>query len=260
MRSRILWTLCIALLAAPVALAQVEYENLDAGRPLRVEDAYAIERYGWDVQLGPAASWPASGTTSGVDAALAWGVLPRTQVELAVPFASVSGTSGASGIGLGALYNLNAETQSLPAFAVAARAVAPAGALAPPAALLTIEAIATRSWPGLRLNVNASATAGRSDTLALATDRTRWFAGAAVDHSWPLSSLLAMVQLSAEQPLALGSAVAWSAGAGARWQWTPRLVFDAGAERRFTGDAPAWSASLGFTWAFAVRALMPVPR
>jgi hypothetical protein len=134
-----------------------------------VQDAYPIERYGWDLQLGPAASWPSSGgPTSALDAAAAWGVLPRTQLEIAAPLASVpdaSGgrTSGLDGLELGALYGLNTETLSLPALAFAARYAAPVGSLAPPSSLLTLEGLATRGWPGFRVHVNAAVTIGPAD-------------------------------------------------------------------------------------------------
>jgi hypothetical protein len=254
------------LLSAPPAVAQTEYADLDRGLPLRVQDAYAIARDAWELQLAPAVASSRAGTAAwGLATAVAWGALPRTQLEIAAPLASVPAASGSRAVGLdglefGALYGLNAETLGLPAFAVAARVAAPAGALGPTSSLLTVEGIATRSWPGVRLHLNVSATAGPSDTSTGALERSRWFAGAAVDHTWPLSSLLVAAELVALQPLDAGSPVAWSAGAGARWQWTPRLVLDAGLSRRFTGDSAGWSATLGVTWTFAIRALMAVPR
>jgi len=263
--SRAAAALLIACLAAPVLRAQVEYYDLEAGRPLRVQDAYAIERYGWDVQAGAGtASCSCSCSCSYLlDIALAYGVLPRTQIEVTAPFASSpepagGRMSGLEGLGFGALYNLNTETLSLPALAVGAHVTTTAGSLAPAAPLLSLEGIATRSWPGLRLHLNAAATIGPDDATASASDRSRWFAGAAVDHAWPLRSLLAVAELTAERPLGAGGAVAWSAGAGARFQAAPQFVLDAAVSRRFSGDEPAWMATLGITWSFAVRALMPV--
>jgi hypothetical protein len=162
------------------------------------------------------------------------------------------------GLEIGGLYNLNTETTSLPAFAVAAHVAAPVGSLGPPSALLTMEGIATRSWTGFRVHLDAAATIGPAGGGVGALERSRWFAGVAVDHAWPLNSVLAALEIVALQPLADSSAVAWSAGAGARVQWTPTLVLDGGVSRRFTGADQAWSATLGITWSFAVRALMPV--
>ena len=253
-------------LGAPAARAQADYENLDAARPLRVQDAYAVERYAWDVQLGPAVERvDAGGTTWALESAVAWGALPRTQVELVAPLLSSpdGGAGGGRSVGLdgltlGALHGLNMETLSWPAIALVARVVTPVRSLAPSSGLFTVGGIATRSFAAARLHVNASATIGPSDGGGL--DRTRWFAGAAIDRTWPLHALLAAAELFAEQPLAPESPVAWTAGAGVRWQSTPRLVFDGGVSRRFSGNDLAWSATFGVTWSFAVRAFIPVPR
>jgi hypothetical protein len=257
-------TLLLLTILAPSAVAQTEYYNLDVGRPLRVQDAYAIERYGWDLQLGPAFSGPSgSGSTWALETALAYGALPRTQLELAAPLASAPAaggghTTGIDGLDLGALYNLNTETSSLPAFAAAAHVVLPVGSLGPASTLFSVEGIATRSFSGFRIHLDASATIGPSGGGTGALERSRWFAGAAIDRAWPLSSVLGMLEVVALQPLADSSAIAWSAGAGARVQWTPTLVLDGGVSRRFTGADQAWSATLGVTWSFAVRAFMPV--
>jgi hypothetical protein len=253
----------VALLPIIAASAQTQYEDLNPHRPVAIQDAYAIERYAFDLQVGPAAIGPGDRATYALETALAWGALPRTQIEITAPLASAFSTTGTrtaglGGLSVGALYGFNVETLALPAFAAVANVTTTAGPLAPAAPLLTIGAIATRSAPGVRVHLNAALTIGPADTSALAGERDRWFAGLGVDHTWPIRSLLAIATITSEQPLAPHAATAWSAGAGARWQWTPQLVLDAGANRRFTGEAPAWSATIGITWTFAVRALMGV--
>ena len=263
MSPRVFARALVALLPIVAARAQTQYEDLDPHRPVAIQDAYAIERYAFELQVGPAAIGPTDHATYALETALAWGALPRTQVELTAPLASAISTgghrtAGLGGLSVGALYGFNVETLSLPAFAIAANVTTTAGPLAPGAPLLTIGAIATRSAPGVRVHLNAAITMGPADTSPLAGERSRWFAGLGVDHAWPTRSLLAIAIVTTEQPLAPHAATAWSAGAGARWQWTPQLVLDAGASRRFTGDAPAWSATIGVTWTFAVRALMGI--
>jgi len=255
----------LAMLLLPArARAQVEYYDLEAGRPLRVQDAYAIERYGWDVQVGPGVSSPSSSSSSYLlEAALAYGAFARTQFEITAPLVSTPAagggrSTGLAGLGFGVLYNLNAETISLPALALAAQLTTTAGSEAPPSSLLSLEGIATRSWPGVRVHLNAAAAIGPEQLAGVSAERSRWFAGVAADHAWPISSLLAVAEIVVERPLGAGSSVAWSAGAGARWQAKPRLVLDAAISRRFSGDDLAWMATAGVTWSFAVRALMPV--
>src|SRR5438067_1610430 len=47
-----LGALALGLAGGPVALAaQIDYRNLEDHRPTRVEDAYPIERYGFELSL-----------------------------------------------------------------------------------------------------------------------------------------------------------------------------------------------------------------
>lgn len=249
------------IMTSPRALrSQTEYADLESGRPLRVQGASAIERYAFEAQLGPSILAPPGGNAWALDAALLWGVLPRTQLELTVPVTSVPAaggrTNGVAGPAFGALYALNVETRTLPAMAVAANVTTTAGPLAPLAPSLTLEGLVTRSLGASRVHLNASATIGPADSAATFGERTRWFVGAAVDHAWPLSSVLAAAEITASRPLTDATVVEWRAGAGARWQWEPHLVLDAGISRLFSGNAPAWSATVGVSWTFAIAALM----
>jgi hypothetical protein len=61
----------------------------------------------------------------GIDPEVAYGILPRTQVGVGVPLAYTDlgasrQHSGGAGIDVSVLYNLNAETGTVPAFGVLA--------------------------------------------------------------------------------------------------------------------------------------------
>ena len=47
-------TALLIIMAARTARAQTQYEDLDPHRPVAVQDAYAIDRYAFELQLGPA--------------------------------------------------------------------------------------------------------------------------------------------------------------------------------------------------------------
>ena len=81
----------------------------------------------------------------------------------------------------------------------------------------------------------------------------RWMLGIAGDHAFPLQSTLVSVDLFAEHFSGPYRATEWTAEGGARHQWSPRLVIDAGMSRRLTGPAPSFSLTLGATYAFALR-------
>lgn len=244
------------------AHAQTDYYNTDAGRPVRIEDAYPTERHAFELQLAPVRVERGSGGlyTWGIEPEIAYGVLPRTHVEIGLPLAffdaaGTDGTAGGAGVHLSVLHNLNAETLTFPAFALGARVLLPAGRFGPDAAFPSLAALMTRSFPAFRIHANGQYTLG-DDTDGGAAEVSRWLAGVAIDRTFPLRSLLITGEAFAEQPLDAAEALAWSVGAGIRAQRSPRLAIDLGAGRRVTGDT-GWYITAGAAYAFAVRGLMP---
>ena len=262
------WLLAAGLALAPIpsaAAAQTDYFNTDAARPVRVEDAYPTERYAFELQLAPLRLERAAGGgyTWEIAPELAYGVLPHTQIEIGFPVLWTDpGThhevQGLGGIELAALYNLNVETQSLPALAVAAEVLLPVGGLAADHVYPALKAIATRSLPFGRVHANAQYTFGPEPEDAEAGgEGSRWMAGIAVDRAFPLRAMLAIADVFVEAPLHGDGELAWTVEAGGRIQLSPQLNVDLGVGRRLTGDEPAWFFTFGTAHAFAVRALMP---
>ena len=107
--------------------AQTDYYNTDAGRPIRVEDATALERRGFELQAAPLRLERGRGGIYrwGIEPEIAYGILPRTQFEVGFPLVFVDAgangqrTTGLAGIDVSVLHNFNTETR-LPAFAIAA--------------------------------------------------------------------------------------------------------------------------------------------
>jgi hypothetical protein len=79
----------------------------------------------------------------------------------------------------------------------------------------------------------------------------RWFAGAAVDHAFALSSTLVAADLFAEHLVGLYPRIDWTAEIGVRRQWSPQLVLDAGIGRRFAGNLPTTTLTVGATYIVA---------
>ena len=257
----------IAVLAAPFAPleAQTDYYNTDAGRPIRIEDAYAIERRAVEVQLAPLRLERGRGGSYrwGIEPELAVGLLPRTQLEIGFPLAHVEGVAGRrttalAGIEASVLYNLNRETK-LPALAVVVDVIVPAGAMAPDKAYPSFKAIATKTFPWARFHMNGQITVG--DAPVAATGRTaptaelsRWLVGMAVDRALPLRSLLLTAEVVTSQPIRAAEATAWDVAGGARYQLSPRLAVDGGGGYRLSGGDAGWfftagaAVSLGLPW------------
>lgn len=254
------------------ATAQTDFYNTDSGRPLTIEDASATERYAFEVQLAPLRlernrggvySW-------GVEPEIAYGVLPRTQLEIGAPVSYVDlGTAGKGfglgGIDLSLLHNLNVET-SIPALAIAGEVLLPIGRFAPEAAVFTGKGIATRTLRWARFHINGQYTFGEDQgelTTASGEARrpsgelSRWLAGVAVDRTFPLKAMLIGAEVFVRKPLASGGETAWNAALGLRRQLSPTFNVDAGLGKELTGDDRSWFVTFGLAHAFAVRSLLP---
>lgn len=244
--------LALGVLAGPAA-GQTDYYNTDEGRPVRIEDAAAVERYAFEIQLAPLRLDLQGGSYIWeVAPELAYGILPRTQVEVAFPFAFLDGGhQGLAGIEVSALHNLNTETRTLPALAVAGSVHLPVGPLASDDAYASVKGIATRTFSWARFHANAEYTFGPD-----AGEEGKWMAGLAVDRAFPLRSLLVTADVFAEEPWADDVDLLWTAETGIRYQLSPQFNVDAGVGRRFAG-AQGWFFTVGAAHAFALRSLLP---
>lgn len=262
----------LALVILPASLvAQTDYYNTDAGRPVTVEDAYATERYAFELQLAPLRIERANGGvyTWGIEPEMAYGILPRTHIEVGVPLAYVDRgplgkTVGAAGLDISVLHNLNAET-AIPALGVAGELLLPFGGLAAENAYFSAKGIATRTLTWARFHFNGRYTFGKTPIAASpgatepgAGEVSRWLVGMAVDRSLPLKSMLVTAESFVSQPIQDGDEAEWNVGAGIRYQVSPQFALDGGVGKRFTGDDQGWFATFGLARAFSIRSLIPV--
>jgi hypothetical protein len=256
-----LFTLTIfALLAAlSPAHAQTDYYNTDAGRPIRVEDAYPVERRAFELQLAPLRLERTRGAYSwGVEPEAAFGILPRTHVEVGFPVALMDSplprtTVGLAGVELSMLHNLNVET-AIPALAIVADVLLPAGGLGPDRAYPALKGIATKTFSWMRFHANGQYTFGESPAAPSggAVHVSRWMAGLAADKTFPLRSLLLTGEAVAEQPIDEAEDVEWSAAAGLRYQLSPRWALDAGVGMRLSTETRPWFVTVGSAFAFGL--------
>jgi len=265
MKLRCLTTLsgALAMLAVPrPAHSQTDYYNTDAGRPLQIEDAHPVERRAFEIQAAPVRMERSRGGSYHwtIEPEIAYGIFPRTQIEVGFPFAFVDGsdgssTAGLSGIDVSMLYNLNAET-AIPAFALGASVALPVGSLAAEEARASIKAVMTRTFTWARFHINGQYTMGEAPPAPVAVpegpvdasadgELSRWLGGIAVDRALPLRSMLLAAEVYAQEPLRADQPVEWNAGIGTRYQVSPRIAIDAGIGRQLTGDSQTWHATFG---------------
>jgi hypothetical protein len=252
-----------SLPAYRVAGAQTDYYNTDTGRPIRIEDAYATERYSLDLHLAPLTIERArSGQYRwSVEPELAYGLVPRTQVELGVPvvWPDAGGSRlGIAGVDLSALYNFNVETQTFPAFGIRAGVLLPVGQLAPEQGHATVQGMATRTFRWARLHFNSAYTFGEAAaTDEAAAELTRWATGIAADRTFVLQSFLVTAEILASEPLASQGRTEWTTGAGIRYQLTPYTSLDAGISQQLNGSERATALTFGLARVLGVRVLPP---
>ncbi len=248
------------------ASAQTDYYNTDSGRPVTIEDAYPVERHAFELQLAPVRLERAVGGVYGwqFEPELAYGIMPRTQLEVGLPIhltdpASPGAARGVGGLEISALHNLNVETATLPALGVAIETVLPLGPAAPEDAYASIKAIATRTFGWARIHLNGRWTWGPAPASRVdrSDEMSRWMVGGAIDRTLPLRSALFTAAVFVEQPLRPQDELQWTTEAGLRYQWSPRLALDGGVGKGVSGEDRAWSVTMGAAYAFAIRSLMP---
>lgn len=254
--------LVLAGVAAPAA-AQTDYYNTDAGRPLRIEDALSVERRAFEIQAAPLRLERSRGGAYHweIEPELAYGILPRTHLEIGVPLTFIDAgpgarTSGLAGVHLSAFHSLNTET-SIPGLAVAASVLLPAGSLGPDKAYASAKAIMTRTFPWARFHVNGEYTFGsrlaENDAGSLgAAEVSSWVAGIAVDRTFPLRAFLVGGELYAREPMHADEDLEWNTAIGIRYQLDPRFNIDGGVGRRLTGDEQGWHVTFGTAYAFGL--------
>ena len=255
------------------AAAQTDFYNTDRGRPVQIEDAYVTERHAFELKLAPVRLERANGGVYnwGLEPEIAYGILPRTQVEIGLPLAYVElgqrRNAGLAGLDFSIMHNLNAETETVPALGVRADVLAPIGSLAADHTFASFTGMVTRTTTWIRFHLNGQYTAGPATSGSVvsgsrvggpsALEVSRWLVGGAIDKTYPLSALLITADFYGSKPIEAGSSVEYTTGAGFRYQRSPTLALDAGVGRRLNGENPAWFLTLGTAYAFGVRSLYP---
>jgi hypothetical protein len=141
--------------------AQASYRNLDAGFPVRVEDATVTERYALDLDFLNFRYDALSDSRNRFqyEPQVSYGMLPRTEVWMRLPSyyreRTANPRSGIAGFGIGAMYQFTLETLHVPALALATELFQPIGRDALPSSY-SLKALLTRSFAPGRIHLNAS--------------------------------------------------------------------------------------------------------
>ncbi len=247
--------LALAAAACPLA-AQIDYRNLDIDRPVRVTDAYPVERFAFELSL-PYAAGRGSGTAHHTVAPhLEYGIHRNLMIGagVEVELHRTGGNAGLAAAEIGALWNIRRETPSLPAISVGLEAAQPLrGAGFGSDVAVTLTALATRSIGRSRLHLNGVVGLLVPEASHLGTP---WWAGVAWDRTLIRSSTLIVAEVVVNRD-AGALPVNWSVGAGLRRQLTPTVVGAIGVAQALDDIDAGTAITVSLSHAFAVRALMP---
>jgi hypothetical protein len=245
----------VAVVEGLLPAAAADHDNLEEGLPVTIEDAFPIAYRGREVQ--GLVRYDNTDDREGahlftLEPRFEFGAFRNFQAEIRVPYRV--GSAGDAETGEAAfegLYNFNAETLTLPAFALKAGVGVPFGPDTQ-GAETRLKAILTKTigetWVNRKIHLNAS-WVHKFDAMDDERDDRYVLA---FGYSQPLrSDLLLVADIVREQELEEDKAINL-VEAGLRWQMTPLTVLTAGVGAGFGPDSPDVRATIGFQHALTV--------
>jgi hypothetical protein len=231
-----------ALLCAPANGFAIDHGNLDEGRPLRLDDAYAIATDERALETGAGFSLLRRGSDRGFfPIEVLYGALPNLQIGLGTTLSThphdIDDPVKSGDLRLSALYNFNQETLVMPAFGVKLDVNLPTGVDAKGVAL-GLKGIVTKSIERLSLHFNAGYQVLTDARREERDGRYELVLGASYPLGAPRYTRATIVaDVFTEQSADHGEANIVGAELGFRYQVTRTIVWDAGVGTEFAGPA-----------------------
>jgi hypothetical protein len=246
-----------ALLLSPISASAIDHKNLDEGRPLRLEDAYAISTGEIAVEAGAGFTLQRRGSDRGFfPVELVWGALPNFQIGVGAVLSTdpheIDERPKSGDLHFSALYNFNQETLSVPAFGAKLGLDVPTGVDSRGVAV-AVKGIVTKSFERLSIHFNAGYeffTDSRDDER---DGQYSLVLGASYPVGAPKFTRATLVaDVFTEQSLHRGESNVVGTEVGMRFQLTPRIVWDIGIGTEFAGpaDRSRFFGVTGFSFGF----------
>lgn len=249
--------LLAAVPLAPVSAIAIDHKNLDEGRPLRLEDAYAISTGEIAVEAGAGVALRRRGPDRGVfPIELLYGAVPNFQIGVGTTLSTdpraVDEPAKSGDLRIGALYNLNQETLVMPAFGVKIEVEMPTG-VDSKGVDVEVKGIVTKSFERVSVHVNAAYLFLTDADRGEREGRYELVLGASYPIGAPRFTRATLIaDVFTEQPTHRGDSNVVGTEVGLRYQLTPSIVWDAGVGTEFAGprDRSPFFFTTGLSWAF----------
>ena len=240
MRRRVLIFGLALLVGLPPTVSAIDHDNLDEGRPLRLEDAYPIAAGEWALETGAGLSAERKSRSRGIfPVEILYGVMPNLQVSLGTMLLTdpkrIEGQTKSGDLQLSGLYNFNQETLSLPALGVRFTLNLPTGT-EPSGADFRIKGLVTKSIGRLSVHFNPAYEIFSGTQPFERDSRYELALGASYPVGAPKHTLTTILgDVFTEQASRHGDPQIVGVEVGVRRQWTPWTVLDAGIGTEFGG-------------------------
>lgn len=242
MKSNTSRVVILFLLIVPTVVWALDHDNLDPNRPIAIEDAYVVPKGEIGVEGGLLFSDRKRGDSRLVfQPQLIIGALNNTQLELSSDVStdprSVVGDDKSGNLTVGALYNFNTETLSLPAFAARVQLGFPTGVNAK-GVDTAVTGVMTRSFGQWRTHLNVGYTVLGSPQGQERTGTYRVVAAVSYPLGYPTSFRDTIIaNVFTRQSDLVGQRNPTGVGIGLRHQVSSRVVADIGIGSELFGPA-----------------------
>jgi hypothetical protein len=240
---RIVITFFLALLVGLTLTAfAIDHDNLDEGRPSRLEDAYPIAAGEWALETGAGLSAERKSRARGLfPVEVLYGLAPNLEVSLGTTFLTdprtIEQQTKSGDLQLSGLYNFNQETLNLPAFGVRLTVNAPTGTTSS-GVDVRVKGLVTKSFDRLSVHFNPAYEVFSGTKPFERDGRYELALGASYPVGAPKHTLTTLLgDVFTEQAPRRGDPQIVGAEIGVRQQWTPWTVLDAGIGTEFAGPA-----------------------
>ena len=227
-----------------------DHLNLEEGLPIEVEDAYPIPYKGLELQGRFTYQRNHGDDFFGLEPRIEYGFAPNWQGKITVPFLFGSAVSeGIGDVGVEVFYNFNAESLTVPAFALSASANFPTSeeskGVDPSVKFIMTKSLGTGTNLD-RLHLNLAYTRNTDASQDERRDRFQGILG----YSRRLNSETLLVTDFVYDQEEEENTDAYLLELGIRYQADPLTVLTVGAGAGLTSDSPDFRINLGFQRSF----------